>query len=139
MAKGPIPPCHFQRRSSPALSPGQVAAVAVDSQSRPPAVISSLVSTRGGGVTRGSRVPLSSRAVAVLDKAREIADKSGLVFPSPTGRLLSDSTLSKLLRDLGIGVVPHGFRSSFRDWSAERTDLGRRAASPPAGRHGTSR
>ena len=38
------------------------------------------------------RVPLSSQAVAVLDEAREIADRSGLVFPSPTGRILSDST-----------------------------------------------
>ena len=52
-------------------------------------------------------------------------DKSGLVFPSPTGRVLSDSTLSKLLRELGIGAVPHGFRSSFRDWAAERTDVPR--------------
>ena len=39
--------------------------------------------------------------------------------------LLSDSTLSKLLRELGIGAVPHGFRSSFRDWAAERTDVPR--------------
>ena len=71
------------------------------------------------------RVPLSSRAVTVLDQAREISDRSGLVFPSPTGRLLSDSTLSKLLRELNIGAVPHGFRSSFRDWAAERTDVPR--------------
>ena len=71
------------------------------------------------------RVPLSARAVAVLDEARELADRSGLVFPSPTGRVLSDSTLSKLLRELGIGAVPHGFRSSFRDWAAERTDVPR--------------
>ncbi len=71
------------------------------------------------------RVPLSGRAVAVLDEAREIADGSGLLFPSPTGRVLSDSTLSKLLRELGIGAVPHGFRSSFRDWAAEKTDVPR--------------
>ena len=71
------------------------------------------------------RVPLSNRAVAVLNKAREIADKSGLVFPSPTGQVLSDSTLSKLLCELGVGAVPHGFRSSFRDWAAERTDVPR--------------
>jgi len=71
------------------------------------------------------RVPLCERAVAVLDEAREVADRSDLVFPSPTGRVLSDSTLSKLLRELGIGAVPHGFRSSFRDWAAERTDVPR--------------
>ena len=62
---------------------------------------------------------------AVLDEAREIADRSDLVFPAPTGRVLSDTTLSKLLRELGIGAVPHGFRSSFRDWAAERTDVPR--------------
>ena len=71
------------------------------------------------------RVPLTSQAVAVLDEAREIADRSGLVFPSPTGRVLSDSMLSKLLRELGVGALPHGFRSSFRDWAAERTDVPR--------------
>ena len=42
-----------------------------------------------------------------------------LIFPSPTGRELSDSTLSKLMRELGLPGVPHGFRSSFRDWAAE--------------------
>ena len=47
------------------------------------------------------------------------------MFPSPTGRVLSDSTLSKHLRELGIGAVPHGFRSSFRDWAAERTEVPR--------------
>ena len=71
------------------------------------------------------RVPLSNRAVAILDEAREIADRSRLVFPLPTGRVLSDSTLSKLLRELGVGAVQHGFRSSFRDWAAERTDVPR--------------
>ena len=71
------------------------------------------------------RVPLSPRAVAVLDEAREIADEGGLLFPSPTGRVLSDSTRSKLLRELDIRAVPHGFRSGFRDWAAERTDVPR--------------
>jgi len=71
------------------------------------------------------RVPLASQAVAVLHEARAVAHTSGLVFPSPTGRVLSDNTLSKLLRDLGIDAVPHGFRSSFRDWAAERTDVPR--------------
>ena len=34
---------------------------------------------------------------------------------------MSDVTLSKLLRENGIQAVPHGFRSSFRDWAAEQT------------------
>ena len=68
---------------------------------------------------REHRVPLSARALAVLAEAREIADGSGLIFPSATGRAMSDSTISKLIRELGIKAVPHGFRSSFRDWAGE--------------------
>ena len=68
---------------------------------------------------REFRVPLSSRAIKVLREAAEFADKSGLVFPSVTGKVLSDSTISKLVRENGIQAVPHGFRSSFRDSCAE--------------------
>ena len=68
---------------------------------------------------REFRVPLSSRAIKVLREAAEFADKSGLVFPSVTGKVLSDSTISKLVRENGIPAVPHGFRSSFRDYCAE--------------------
>ena len=74
---------------------------------------------------RDHRVPLSDRAMAILGEARELADGSGLVFPSPRGRPLSDSTLSKLLRELEIEAVPHGYRSSFRDWTAERSNAPR--------------
>ena len=38
---------------------------------------------------------------------------------------MSDMTLSKLVRELGIQAVPHGFRSSFRDWAAECSDAPR--------------
>ena len=55
----------------------------------------------------------------ILAEAREMADDSGLIFPSATGRPLSDNTLSKLVREQGIRAVVHGFRSSFRDWCAE--------------------
>ena len=70
---------------------------------------------------REHRVPLSARALEVLDDARELADADAWVFPSPTGRALHQSTLSGLMRDLDIAAVPHGFRSSFRDYAAERT------------------
>ena len=71
------------------------------------------------------RVPLSGAALAVLDGAREIADPGDLVFPSVTGRPMSVSTLSKLLRENRVAAVPHGFRSSFRDWAAECTPFPR--------------
>ena len=71
---------------------------------------------------RDHRVPLSTRAREILEGVREQTVLSDLVFPSPSGRALSDSTLSKLLRELGVQAVPHGFRSSFRDWASECTD-----------------
>jgi len=74
---------------------------------------------------REHRVPLSSRALAVLGEAKALGRRSGLVFPSPAGRRHSRAALSNLARQLGIGAVPHGFRSSFRDWAAECTDAPR--------------
>ncbi len=63
-------------------------------------------------------VPLSDRATAILEAARMRSD-GDLVFPSVRGKVLSDNTLSKLLRDNEIAMVPHGARSSFRDWCGE--------------------
>ena len=74
---------------------------------------------------RDHRVPLSGRTLAILHDARRRSDGTGLVFRSPRGKPLSDMTLSKLIKELGIAAVPHGFRSSFRDWAAERTNTPR--------------
>ena len=70
---------------------------------------------------RAHRVPLSSRAVEVLDAAHSLGD-GPLVFPGRAGRPLSEKRLRRLLQRLGIAAVPHGFRSTFRDWAAEETD-----------------
>ena len=74
---------------------------------------------------REHRVPLSTGALAVLREAREFAHGSRWVFPSARGGPLSERAISKLVRDQGISAVPHGFRSSFRDWAAERSDTPR--------------
>ena len=71
------------------------------------------------------RVPLSDRAIDVLTEARKINPDSDLIFPTVTGRMIQAPVLSVLLRDNGIEAVPHGFRSSFRQWTAERTDFPR--------------
>lgn len=72
---------------------------------------------------RAHRVPLSPRCIAILEEAKAL--KRGgddLVFPgTKEGKPLSDMTLSKLMKELGIAAVPHGFRSSFRDWAGEAT------------------
>ena len=64
-------------------------------------------------------VPLPEQAYDVLMQARDEYGNSGLIFPSPSRKALSDNTVSKLLRENGVDGVPHGFRSSFRDWAAE--------------------
>ena len=74
---------------------------------------------------RDHRVPLSGRALAILHDVQRLSDAAGLVFPNPRGKPLSDATLSQLIKELGIAAVPHGFRSSFRDWAAERTNTPR--------------
>ena len=72
---------------------------------------------------RAHRVPLSGRALEVLAEARERTGGEGLIFPARRGGMMSDMTISKLVKQRGIDAVPHGFRSSFRDWAAERTNI----------------
>ena len=65
------------------------------------------------------RVPLNTGALTVLFTARQKSNSNGLIFPSPTGQTLSNATMSKLCKENNVGCVPHGMRSSFRDWCAE--------------------
>ena len=74
---------------------------------------------------REHRVPLSPRALEVLDQAAVRFGGDDPVFPSPTGKVANHSLMATLLRELEIDAVPHGFRSSFRDWAAECTDAPR--------------
>lgn len=75
------------------------------------------------------RVPLSDAAMTIL-RALEATAFCEYVFPSShkpkpgnaKGKPLSDMTLSAVLRRMNVNAVPHGFRSTFRDWCAETTD-----------------
>ncbi|MFN5746643.1 MAG: tyrosine-type recombinase/integrase [Methylococcaceae bacterium] len=75
---------------------------------------------------RVHQVPLSLEAVKILEKLPKI-ERVGLLFPGQRyGRPLSSMALLQVMRRLGYGVggergayVPHGFRSSFRDWAGE--------------------
>lgn len=73
------------------------------------------------------RVPLSDEALRLLEALPRIAG-SDLVFPSPRGFVLSDMTLTAVMRRMSREEVPHGFRSTFRDWAAERTNYPREVA-----------
>jgi len=75
---------------------------------------------------REHRVPLSPRAVEIFQSARALGDGTGLVFPgTKAGRPLSDMTLSKLVKELGFNADVHGFRTSFKMWTQERTNTSR--------------
>ena len=73
---------------------------------------------------KAHRVPLSARAMEILHEAKALGDGSDLVFPGTRyGRPLSDMTLLKLVKGLGFDVHVHGFRTSFKTWSLERTNF----------------
>lgn len=76
---------------------------------------------------REHRVPLSPAALALLKALPRMAGTE-LVFPAPRGGQLSDMTLTAVLRRMAVDAVPHGFRSTFRDWAAEHTNYPREVA-----------
>ena len=72
---------------------------------------------------REHRVPLCRRATEILDQARTLDEGAGrLIFTRGGGKPFVDKALRESLQRLEIAAVPHGFRSSFRDWAAEETD-----------------
>lgn len=74
---------------------------------------------------REHRVPLSEGALKVLHEAqaRPKPTASRFIFCSHRGGKLSDMSLTALMRRLKQDAVPHGFRSSFRDWVGELTQF----------------
>lgn len=67
-------------------------------------------------------VTLNEAAVQLLEAVRP-SQKPGaadLIFPGQRGAMMSDMTMAKVLRTAGLSYDPHGFRSSFRDWAAEK-------------------
>ncbi len=75
---------------------------------------------------REHRVPLAPRCLEILERARKIAESAKFVFPGRNPEEhLSSMALLMALRRMGESVTVHGFRSAFRDWSAERTNFSR--------------
>ena len=84
---------------------------------------------------REHRVPLTAAALTVLEKVRPLAQKGDYIFPGfKLGRPLSNMAMEMLIQRMngsshpprwcdvqGEAIVPHGFRSTFKDWTAERT------------------
>ena len=74
---------------------------------------------------REHRVPLSKAALDVLAVAKSLPrpGKQILIFSNPKGGMLSDMSLIAVMRRMEVEAVPHGFRSTFRDWVGESTQF----------------
>jgi integrase len=70
------------------------------------------------------RVPLSTPAIGILSALPRL-EGSEFVFPAPRAGALSDMALTAVMRRMGLKYVPHGLRSTFSDWAAERTSYPR--------------
>jgi integrase len=72
------------------------------------------------------RVPLSDRCVEILKRAKEISDGGPYVFPGQSEKKpLSNMAFLMMIKRMKKDITTHGFRSSFRDWAAERTNFSR--------------
>ena len=83
------------------------------------------------------RIPLQPQVIKLLKSLSKVAG-TNLIFPNRNNKALSDMAFNQIMRgmrergELKVEGVPHGFRSTFRDWSAERTSYSdeiRKAAS----------
>lgn len=73
------------------------------------------------------RVPLSAPAVKLLG-ALPRSESSDLIFPGSNDKPLSDMALTAVMRRMEVDAVPHGFRSTFRDWVGDCTNYPRDVA-----------
>jgi integrase len=81
---------------------------------------------------RAHRVPLSARAVEILERMKALRrtdDPDCHIFEgSKPGRPFSDMTMAMPIRRAALPITVHGFRSAFRDWAAESTSFPREVA-----------
>lgn len=86
---------------------------------------------------REHRVPLAKEALAVLRGLPHLRDddRGALLFPNAENRALSDTAMRKYLQEdmKRPGLTVHGFRSTFRVWAAERTNVPREIAEAALG------
>ena len=82
-------------------------------------------------------IPLSEFAISIMKRADTLSGNRTrqLLFPSKSGRPISDMTMTKVLRDMGVDATVHGFRSTFKDWASE-VNIWPDAASEAALAHG---
>jgi len=75
------------------------------------------------------RIPLPSRCIEILAEAKTISQGSAFIFEgTKPNKPLSENTFNKLMKELGLEVHAHGFRTSFRTWTQEKTNYPREIA-----------
>jgi integrase len=77
---------------------------------------------------RPHSVPLSSRAIEILESAAEARSSEYIFSGHRHGQPLSSMAFDMLLRRMGRDVTTHGFRSTFRDWAGNETSFPRELA-----------
>jgi integrase len=70
---------------------------------------------------REHRVPLPAQAITLLKALPRIEGDTHVFLSGKQGKPLSDMSLNAVLRRMKVDAVPHGFRSTFRDWAGETT------------------
>ena len=70
---------------------------------------------------REHRIPLSASVVALIKSIPKF-EGNEYVFQGRNNKPLSDMALTLQMRRMKVDAVPHGFRSTFVDWAAERTN-----------------
>jgi integrase len=73
------------------------------------------------------KIPLVDDAIKLLRNLPRF-EGSEYIFTAPRGGPLSDMTISAVCKRMKVNAVPHGFRSTFRDWAAENTNFPREVA-----------
>ena len=75
------------------------------------------------------RIPLPTRCIEILAEAKTISQGSGFIFEgTKPNKPLSENTFNKLMKELGLEVHAHGFRTSFQTWTQEKTNYPREIA-----------
>jgi len=78
---------------------------------------------------RDHSVPLSEQAQQLLAAIPRFGDGTDFLFSNTRGTgVLSDMAMTQTMRRLGLKYVPHGFRSTFRDWAGDSTEYPRELA-----------
>ena len=92
----------------------------VDREGRTWTVPGARLKGRKGARRRDHVVPLSDRALQILDKRPQGTE---YLFANADGEALSNMAMLELLQGMGFGedLTAHGFRSAIKDWCSEQT------------------